>query len=176
MLHDDTKSHCSPRDTSISLKGMNESVVFFLIIEKKDHKVIPGTQTPHILLPSPREVNHILWLVFYCSTKMLGGENAGNSDMNSQPDLWQFGHLAAVRGQLGLDRGYNETQPKRSKDLQQGSWDVTHFSPGSRSEPLVGVGESKGQDSRGLRHKQSQFPPAQLEEKGMWGMGKLGRN
>lgn len=176
MLHDDTKSHCIPRDISISLRGMSESVVFFLIIEKTTKPYLEHRHLTDILLPSPREVNHILWLLFYCSTKLSGGRECWKQWHEFSPDLWQFGHLAAVWGQLGLDRGYNGTEPKRSKDLQQGSWDVTHFSPESRSEPLVGVGESKGQDSRGLRHKQSQFPPAKLGEKGMWGMGKLGRN
>lgn len=90
MLHDDTKSRCIPRDISISLRGMNESAVVFLIIEKKPTKPYLGHRhLTDTLLPSPREVNHIPWMLFYCSTKLsgTGGENAANSDMNSQPDL-----------------------------------------------------------------------------------------
>lgn len=144
MLHDDTKSHRIPWDISISLRGMNESVVFFLMIEKTTKPYLGHRHLTETLLPSPREVMHILWMLFYCSTKLLRGQNAGNSDIDSQPDLWQFGHLAAVRGQLGLDSGYNETEPKRSKNPQQGSWDVTHFSPGSLSELSARGGGEQG--------------------------------
>lgn len=38
---------------------------------------------------------------------------------------------------------------------------------GASQSPRLGVGESKGRASGGLRHKQSQFPPAELGEKGM---------
>lgn len=87
MLHDDTKSHRIPRDISISLRGMNESVVFFLMIEKNTKPYLGHRHLRETLLPSPREVMHILWMLFYCSTKLLRGENAGNSDIDSQPDL-----------------------------------------------------------------------------------------
>lgn len=72
MLHDDTKSHCIPRDISINLRGMNESIVLFLIIEKTTKPYLGHRQLTDTLLPSPREVNHILWMLFYWSTKLSG--------------------------------------------------------------------------------------------------------
>lgn len=116
ILYDDTKSRCSPCDISISLREMNGSVVFFLIIKNQTKITPPKQNKPPYLghrhltetsLPSPRGVMHILWTLFHWSTKLYGEANAGNSDMNPQLNLWQLGHLAAVRGQLGLNRGYN---------------------------------------------------------------------
>lgn len=77
---------------------MNGSIVFFLIIKnkqtkKQNHTWDTDTSQKH---PSPRGVMHILWMLFYHSTKLYGEANTGNSDMNPQLNLQQLGHLAAV--------------------------------------------------------------------------------
>lgn len=73
MLHDNTKSHCMPHHSSISMRGMNESVVFFLRIEQTTKPYLGHRHLADTLLPSPRQVNHILWMLFCCSTKLSGG-------------------------------------------------------------------------------------------------------
>lgn len=174
MLHDDTKSHCIPRDISINLRGMNESIVLFLIIEKTTKPYLGHRQLRDTLLPSPREVNHILWMLFYWSTKLSGERMLETvtwilSQTCDSSDIWQLSE-----GSWGWTEG---TMKQSQKDLRifNKETEMSLISlQGAGQSPWQGWGRARATQVGvwGTNKASSHQPSSGRKECQGWGSGK----